>query len=238
MTKYRIFQESDYVYLLKESTAAGQKFKNKFAGPYVISKVISPHMYSLKDPITNKIFAQPFHVNRLKPAYMRVSNPLKSFIDSVRTQEVAEVRTPDIEENESDNESDQLEDDNQNDSNVPDDLPQNDEEQSISDNIRSEINGQTDNTVNDTNIRPKRKKQLPARFRDDNFVLNSDVDISEDSRNMPNVKRFLAQKTVNGKTSYLAHMVGEPAQHAVWLELHQLGPKAKAKLKSRPPPPV
>ena len=30
-------------------------------------------------------------------------------------------------------------------------------------------------------------------------------------------------------------MVGESAQHAIWLQQNQLGPKAKAKLNSRPP---
>ena len=38
------FHENDYVYLLKEPTGPGQKFKNKCSGPYVISKVESPHM--------------------------------------------------------------------------------------------------------------------------------------------------------------------------------------------------
>ncbi|CAC5356089.1 unnamed protein product [Mytilus coruscus] len=69
------FHENDFVYLLKEPTGSGQKFNKKFAGPFVISTVNSPHMYTLKDPNTNKIISQPVHINRLKSAYVRKPNP-------------------------------------------------------------------------------------------------------------------------------------------------------------------
>ena len=193
-------------------------------------------MYFLKDPVRNKQFAQPFHVTRLKAAYVRVPNPSQYFMDSVRTQEIAEVRTPEIADKLPANEHDQPE---ANDSDENHLLPEIEPEEIISDNNDSEMNDQ--NIVDkDTNEkRPKRTRQLPARFRDENFVYHNENNISDDSsNNIPRVKRFLAQKTVNGKTSYLAHMIGEPAQHAVWLEGHQLGPKAKAKLQSRPPPTI
>ncbi|VDI42523.1 Hypothetical predicted protein [Mytilus galloprovincialis] len=88
--------------------------------------------------------------------------------------------------------------------------------------------------------RPKRTKKLPARFKDNNFIHFSEVDVSSESTSASQlkVKRFLAHKIMNGKRAYLAHIVGEPAQHAMWLQEHQLGPKAKAKLKSRPPPKI
>ncbi|CAC5421040.1 unnamed protein product [Mytilus coruscus] len=80
------FNENDYVYLWKEPTGSGQKFKNEFAGPYVISTVNSPHMYTSEDPNTNKILSQPVHVNRLKSAYVRQPNPSKYFMDPVLTK--------------------------------------------------------------------------------------------------------------------------------------------------------
>ena len=36
-------RQGGYVYLLTEVTRAGQKFKNKFTGPFVIEKIKSPH---------------------------------------------------------------------------------------------------------------------------------------------------------------------------------------------------
>jgi len=85
---------------------------------------------------------------------------------------------------------------------------------------------------------PKRAKVLPVRFRDENFVNTKDIETASDTAvtGQLKVKRFLAQKNIDGKRLYLAHMVGEPAQHAIWLQQNQLGPKAKAKLNSRPPP--
>ena len=91
------FNVSDYVYFLKEPTGQGQKFKNKFAGPYVVSDIHSPHMYKLKDPCTGKLFSQPIHVNRIKSAYMRVPNPSNYFLDQVITQQPVEHISSDIE---------------------------------------------------------------------------------------------------------------------------------------------
>ena len=89
-------------------------------------------------------------------------------------------------------------------------------------------------------LRPRRTIIPPLRFRDENFI-KSDLNCTESSSE-PNqqlkVKRFLAQKVENGKKLYLAHLVGEPAQHAIWLQYDQLGPKAKIKLQSRTPPSV
>ncbi|CAC5426487.1 unnamed protein product [Mytilus coruscus] len=107
-----------------------------------------------------------------------------------------------------------------------------------------------ENTHNSDNIlfvqnntapsRPKRSKKLPARFKDQNFINFSETDVSTESTSTSQlkVKRFLAQKIINGDRSYLAHIVGEPAQHTIWLHENQLGAKAKAKLKSRPPPQI
>ena len=86
-----------------------------------------------------------------------------------------------------------------------------------------------------------RTRQKPLRFRDENFVnpMTTDIDTFEttfEENHLPKVKRFLAQRSVNGKTSYLTHIVGEPAQNAIWIEHSKLGPKALSRLQSRPPP--
>lgn len=224
------FNENDYVYLLKEPTGSGQKFKNKFAGPYVISAVNSPHMYTLKDPHTNKILSKSVHINRLKSAYVRKPNPSKYFMDPVHTK-LDDVEVQDYTSMDEDN------------------TPVKDNQNTNYDNL-SENTSDSDNTSKSDNIlivenstamsRPKRTKKLPARFKDNNFIHFSEVDVSSESTSASQlkVKRFLAHKIMNGKRAYLAHIVGEPAQHAMWLQEHQLGPKAKAKLKSRPPPKI
>ncbi|CAC5389345.1 unnamed protein product [Mytilus coruscus] len=71
------------VYLGKDLRGAGQKFKLKQAGPYIIHRIDSPHLYSLMEPKTNKVIPQPVHINRLKPAYIRVPNPCEYFMDRV-----------------------------------------------------------------------------------------------------------------------------------------------------------
>ncbi|CAC5403777.1 unnamed protein product [Mytilus coruscus] len=76
-------EKGDYVYLGKDPRGAGQKFKLKHAGPYIIHRINSPHLYSLIEPKTNKVIPQPVHINRLKPAYIRVPNPCEYFMDRV-----------------------------------------------------------------------------------------------------------------------------------------------------------
>ncbi len=40
----------DYVYLHTENTCVGQKLQNKYTGPFVIDKIISPHLVELRNP--------------------------------------------------------------------------------------------------------------------------------------------------------------------------------------------
>jgi len=42
----------DYVYLSKEPTGRGKKFQPKYAGPYIVNKLPSPHMVILREPNT------------------------------------------------------------------------------------------------------------------------------------------------------------------------------------------
>ena len=202
-----------------------QKFKNKFAGPYIISSVNSPHTYILKDPCTDRLVSQPVHINRLKPAYVRIPNPTKFLIDCVVTHQfnndndkvdVTEINT------------------------FTDQASQNKQDYMYV-LMLTDIESKTDSPESDAvqNLRPKREKQKPVRFRDDNFVDPNKIDTSDNgSDQTPKVKRFLAQKNENGKKLYLAHIVGEPAQHAIWLQYNQLGPKATAKMNARQPPTI
>ncbi|CAG2184532.1 unnamed protein product [Mytilus edulis] len=84
--------------------------------------------------------------------------------------------------------------------------------------------------------RSTRQRQKPIRFRDDYFVTSGTETSSASDGTLLKVKRFLAKKNHDGNTRYLAHLIGEPAQNAIWIEDNQLGPKARALLKSRPPP--
>ncbi|CAC5424317.1 unnamed protein product [Mytilus coruscus] len=193
------FHGNDTVYLLKEPTGSGQKFKNKFAGP-------------------------------LKSAYERKPNPSKNFMDPVLTK-LDDVEVQD--HTSMDEDSTPVKDNsNTNYDNLSDNISESDKTRK-SDNILFVQN-------NKAPSRPKRAKKLPARFKDQNFINFSEVDVSSESTSASQlkVKRFLAQKIINGHSSYLAHIVGEPAQHDIWLQENQLGPKAKAKLNSRPPPQI
>ncbi|CAC5366602.1 unnamed protein product [Mytilus coruscus] len=160
-------EKGDYVYLGKDPRGAGQKFKLKQAGPYIIHRIDSPHLYSLMEPKTNKVIPQPVHI---KP----------SDKSSTNTDEAPEVP-----------------------------------------NLR----------------RSTRQRQKPVRFRDDSFVILSGTDTSSASDGtLLKVKRFLAKKNHHGNVRYLAHLIGEPAHNAIWIDENQLGPKARALLKSRQPP--
>ncbi|CAC5414127.1 unnamed protein product [Mytilus coruscus] len=177
-------------------------------------------MYTLKDPNTNKILSQPVHINKLKPAYVRKPNPSKYFMDPVLTK-LDDVEVQD--RTSLDNDSTPVkENSNTNYENFSDDI-------SDAENTRN-----SDNILfvqnNKAPSRPKRTQKLPARFKDKNFINFSEVDVSSESTSTSQlkVKRFLAQKIINGNRSYLAHIVGEPAQHAIWLQENQLGRKTNS----------
>ncbi|CAC5361631.1 unnamed protein product [Mytilus coruscus] len=70
----------------KNPTGQGQKLKYRYAGPYIIHKIHSPHMVVLKDPDSQKCLPNPIHINRIKPAYVRLPNPAQYFMDQVETK--------------------------------------------------------------------------------------------------------------------------------------------------------
>lgn len=63
------------VYLQTETSGDGQKFQNRFSGPYVVEQLSSPHMVVLRDPTTNN----SVHRDRLKTAYIREPTPTNFF---------------------------------------------------------------------------------------------------------------------------------------------------------------
>jgi hypothetical protein len=71
-------KEGDYVYLQVEPTGEGQKFQNKFAGPYVIDELPSPHTAILRES-SNSSSRHTVHRDRLKLAYVREPTPSNYF---------------------------------------------------------------------------------------------------------------------------------------------------------------
>ena len=66
--------EGDFVYLSANHSDIGSKLDFKYQGPFVIDKVNSPHIVTLKD-VSNNSYKHNIHVNRLKPAHVRMNNP-------------------------------------------------------------------------------------------------------------------------------------------------------------------
>lgn len=226
------FKHNDFVYLSKDPTGQGQKFKFKYSGPFVISKVNSPHMYTLRDPKTGKTFSQPIHINRLKPAYVRQTNPAKYFADKVMTNELDKDNDQQV----ISDETDQV--DHANESAAEQQRLASQNTSDVNDRVRSSAS-EIDIPAPCLNTRSKRIHRKPARFRDENFINPQEIasELSESSNaGILKVKRFLAQKILNENPVYLAHIVGEPAQNSIWLKNEQLGPKARKLLQAKPPP--
>lgn len=155
------------------------------------------------EPKTNKVIPQPVHINRLKPAYIRVPNPCEYFMDRV----ISKQDTMDTASTSHDNL------------------------------ISEQSSTNNDEVLEVPNLRRStRQRQKPIRFRDDNFITSGTETSSASDGTLLKVKRFLAKKNHDENIRYLAHLIGEPAQNAIWIEENQLGPKARALLKSRPPP--
>lgn len=209
----------DFVYMSKDPTGPGHKFKFKFAGPYVVENCESPHLYTLKDQTTSKIFPS-IHINRLKPAYVRKPNQCNYFMDPVITN----VNQFTVEH---DLLSDEHSEHSENDS------PCNDLVSS-----ENKLSNVPDVSTSENNLpvrRSKRTHRKPMRFRDTNFTT---PESSTDSHIKDNVKikRILACKIVNGTHKYLVHLCGEPAQNARWMDISDLNVKAKEIISKRPPP--
>jgi hypothetical protein len=77
----------DYVYMLTEPTDKGRKLQSKYSGPYVVDKIKSPHLVTLRKKSTGKWFKNPVHLDRLKVAFVRAPNPTNFYIPKIVTNE-------------------------------------------------------------------------------------------------------------------------------------------------------
>lgn len=71
---------ADFVYMLKEVVGPGKKLQPKYAGPYVVHEILSPHLVKLREKDSGKLFKNPVHLDRLKIAFVRAPNPTNYFI--------------------------------------------------------------------------------------------------------------------------------------------------------------
>ncbi|CAC5366810.1 unnamed protein product [Mytilus coruscus] len=82
-----------------------------------------------------------------------------------------------------------------------------------------------------------RNKKPPTKFND--FAnLDSELgteSISSDENGYHKIKHVLARKIDHNQLKYLVQIVGEQAQHSIWVEESSLSPKAKNVVQNRPP---
>ena len=86
-------EKGDYVYLDDSPTGPVKKLRNYFTGPYTVEMVTSPHTVMLVDPNGVKTFSEPIHVNRIKLAAVRVSEPVNFFKVVTKTPNITMVST-------------------------------------------------------------------------------------------------------------------------------------------------
>ena len=70
----------DFVYLQTDVACAGQKLKSKYTGPFVIDRICSPHLVTLRNSETGTLVKNPVHLNHLKMAYVREPQPTPYFL--------------------------------------------------------------------------------------------------------------------------------------------------------------
>jgi hypothetical protein len=78
-------QKHDYVFLQKENV---HKLQDQFSGPFVVYDIPCAHTVLLKDPVTNKVFDNIVHINRVKKAFVREPTP-SDFFSVVSSRQVA-----------------------------------------------------------------------------------------------------------------------------------------------------
>ncbi|VDI79601.1 Hypothetical predicted protein [Mytilus galloprovincialis] len=190
--------------MLKEVVGPGKKLQPKYAGPYVVHEILSPHLVKLREKDSGKLFKNPVHLDRLKIAFVRAPNPTNYFIPiSVKNEQTLnEIEKGAITNSEPN-------------SNVVSDEPNS--EPSVNNNLRT---------------RPVRQIRKPVRYRSelDNISESTvaDTSSSEQTDNtFYKVKRILAQRKRNECYEYLVQYKGEPAQNAIWTVENQLNEAAK-----------
>ena len=172
-----------YVYLLHETSGKAQKLQNKYKGPFVVNKYISPHLVILRDPPSTKCLTNPVHLNRLKMAYVREPTPKPYFLGKVVTCENNPQVTRDS---------------------IKSQPVNNEENQSR---LEIKLNGDVELCRSCRNRKPPDRHGYPV---DLDVILSSDDGIM-DEMGYHKIKRILGQKCLDNKKLYLVHLVGEHA---------------------------
>ena len=170
----------DYVYLLHETNGKAQKLQNKYKGPVVVNKYISPHLVILREPQSTKCMTNPVHLNRLKMAYVREPTLKPYFLGKVVTCENNPQVTRDSIETQ----------------------PVNNEENKSMSEIK--MNRDVDLRRSCRNRKPPERYGNPV---DLDIILSSDDGIM-DEMCYHKIKRILGQKCLDNKNLYLVHFGG------------------------------
>lgn len=255
--------KGDYVYLDDLPSGSAKKLRNYYSGPYIVEAVTSPHTVMLVDPSEIKTFTEPIHLDRIKIASVRVSEPLNFFKVVTRTPDISTVSTScQTEFVKIDNNEPVLTETpvdsktlitNDNHEPVITETPDNSIKSTESvknqnepvltetpNSVKSKDQHQCKQDVNSlAQNRPKRQVRKPVRYRD--YVTdqqkNSYSYLSSEEENRK-IKRVLAQKNSPSGFQYLIQYVGEPAQNAKWVLGSNLPVKIKRAIKQRPPPQI
>ena len=204
----------DYVYLNQTSTGKGQKLQPQWTGPFVVDQVPSPHTILLKNPATGRCQRHPIHINRLKMAYVRESNPSPYFLDRVVTNGVGDrLPSPDISE-------------------------------AISNRGASTVsdNSTVGNKPHGSSQLPRQPLRRSTRLRTrpsyylEPIAPSAVLSSSESDRGQHHkIKRVLGRRNAS---EYLVQLVGEPAQQAFWVKKHTMDQKARRGVELKPLPEI
>ncbi|MES9904353.1 MAG: integrase [Sedimenticola sp.] len=207
-------EKNDYVYLLLQDNTGvtGNKLQRRYAGPFVVQALQSPHMVQICDPTTKKV--RLVHIDRLKAAYVRAPTPDNYFtVNKSITSCSVSTQTDNVSES-------------------PDTHRF----------VDNDTDRDCINSHHDARVQPRqsaRKCVKPIRFRDADHIDPTNLDDfsqTSDSDGLHRIKRILGQKaTING-LHYLVHISGEPAENAFWVPFSSLNAKAQNAIQLKPPP--
>ena len=205
-------KEGDYVFLLTERTGAGQKIQNMFTGPFIIHRCVSPHMFLLRNPDNGTIHKSEVHIDRLKMAYVRESEPTPYFLSKVVTAETMRPRK------------------------VTEAMPSTVHTEVIRE---QPYDGQLSVHPHDnpTNVRAVRRSSR-ARKQPDRHGVKNDVDsaLSEEGFYTDRNKYHKIKRVLNGNKQYLIQFAGESADSSLWVPFDHLNEKLKKSVQEKPPP--
>ncbi len=175
---------------------------------------MSPTLVKLKDKNTGKLFKNPVHLDRLKIAFVRATNPTNYFIQEPGVANETEHNVNDQKSNSEEK-----------------------KKQPVTKNTENTSDDDIQNLHLSTRSRPKRQIRKPVRYLSNSeYGHQTSVESSSTDSTYFKIKRILAQRTRNGNQEYLVQYKGEPAQNAVWTPFEQLNETAKQSVTKRLPP--